>query len=927
MIDNNTNEPKTTKETPYNYPAHWEADVVLRDGATAHLRPVVPTDRDALEKMYAGQSERTIYLRFFAPKPHLSEKELVRFTTVDHQQRVALVLMLGEEMLGIGRFDRIQDQQEAEVAFMISDAHQGRGIGSILLEHLAAAAKELGITRFAAEVLPQNRAMLNVFIDTGYEVSRTFDDGFVIIRFDIDPTDRSMQVMEDREHRAEARSLAGLLSPEVVAVVGDSSGRQTEAVQLLERIHAGGFTGTLVAVGLEGLEMPAGVKMIDSVGEHGDVAEPIDVAMICVADEAVPEAVEACGRAGVRGAIVYSGAFAREGARGRARQKALVRTARSFGMRLIGPESFGVVNNSSHICLNATTNTVEKPSGALGIFSQSAALGEMLSNVAYRRRIGISSLVSAGNRADVSGNDVMQFWEDESQTRVCSLFLESVGNSRKFSRIARRLSRVKPVIVARNAVTGVQLPPGHSVRRSVAPAHALESMLKQAGIISVESSQQMMDVAQLLVAMPLPRGRRVAVVSNAPALAQMVTDRCTSKNVQIKFVESDLSLVETEREVLREVVQASAAASDVDAVLGVFLTDSGQDAQTVADELLAAARLAGKPVQGVFPGIPQKSELMQGLFGAVSESSKRREEDLGEGTESEQQLVDGLPCYHSPNPAVDALALTMDYVQWREKDRGELARPSGVKPADTAELIAQHMPRVQGEELLALKQDQVREILENYGVHLLPSLVIDDVVEAVEAVNRVGGYPVLLKSTDQHLSKRLDLGGVRLGIANEVQLESEFISMRENLARYGVQEIEIQHQAEGGQPVVVEAIEDPLLGPVVSFGMSGDATALLHDWAYRIPPLTESDLDELVSEPQAAVKLTGSESVPGVRLDLLKDVIARVALLKDNHPEIAALELGPVIVSENQLAVARARLSLGNPQQRTDSARRTLGTF
>ena len=247
-----------------------------------------------------------------------------------------------------------------------------------------------------------------------------------------------------------------------------------------------------------------------------------------------------------------------------------------------------------------------------------------------------------------------------------------------------------------------------------------------------------------------------------------------------------------------------------------------------------------------------------------------------------------------------------------------------MSPDTAAHLIADFMPRVQGENLLPLAQEDVASLLDAYGIELLPSTTVDSPQEAVDRVEELGSYPVVLKSTDETLSKRLDLGGVRLGIENAEQLRAEFETMKKRLARYGKQEIELQKQAEAGQSAVMEAIEDPLLGPVISFGMSGDTTALLGDWAYRIPPLTKRDVEKLIRSPKAAAKLFGDDDLPEVRVDLLEDLATRVALMKDNHPEIASLQLSPVIVSETTLTVARAKITLGNPRQRTDSARRSL---
>ncbi|WP_336603602.1 bifunctional acetate--CoA ligase family protein/GNAT family N-acetyltransferase [Rothia nasisuis] len=922
----------TTDEIPFIYPAHWEADVVLRDGATANLRPVVPTDRVALEKMYAGQSERTIYLRFFTHKPTLSDKELTRFTTVDHNNRVAFVIMLDDEMIGIGRYDRTNNPTEAEVAFMISDAHQGRGIGSILLEHLAAAANERGIDRFSAEVLPQNRKMLNVFTDAGYEISREFEDGMVMVHFNIDPTDRSRGVMEAREHRAEAKSIAELLAPEVVAVIGTSDRWEANGQRVIDTIVAGGFTGKLVGINEAGL--PAGdVPIFTSVAE---VPYPIDLGIIAVPLADVAAAVEASGEAGVRGVLIYTAGYADDGARGRARQKALVKSARRHGMRVIGPASFGVLNNNPTIRLDATISAQDPKPGSLGLFSQSSAIGAMFSNTAVKRNIGVSSLVSAGNRADVSGNDIMQYWEDDEATRVCALYLESIGNPRKFSRIARRLSRAKPVLVAKNAVTGQQLPPGHSGRTSIAPPQALDSMFRQSGVISAETFDRVLDVAQILVSQPLPAGRRVAILSNASALGQIIADKAEGLNIDVRVTESMLRLTDdgvNGLEILEDVATTALESSDIDAMIGVFLTGESIAPQDVAAVLHRAGQRTGKPIVTSFPGTLGLDAALYGIWEDPNPTSQRAAQeteapgagdaDTGKPSMTVQQ---GLPCYESPGASIQALAAVMDYVEWRDQETGALAVPEGISPKKAAALIAEHLTGVTGENLRDLNAVATEEILAHYGITLLPEFGFDTPEQAVKAVAEAGGYPVVLKTTDDFLRHRIDLGGVRLGIESDDELTSEIAQMHRVLEPYGRFDLTVQKQVPAGQTAVLTGIEDPLIGPVVSFGMAGDATSLLDDWAHRIPPLTERDVHTMVRSPKAASKLFVSSDLPQVRIDLIEDLCARVALLKDNHPEIAYLELNPVLLAQETLTVVGAKIRLGNPQQRTDSARRTMSS-
>ncbi|MGG5753162.1 GNAT family N-acetyltransferase [Zafaria sp. Z1313] len=879
------------------YPAHWEADVVLRDGSTAHLRPIAPSDADALQALHTGQSEASIYLRFFTYKSKLTAKELARFTEVDHRDRVALVVLRGGVIIGVGRYDRLDDPEEAEVAFNIADASQGKGVGSILLEHLAAAARENGIERFSAEVLPENRKMLTVFAEAGYEVKRRFDDGVVMLEFPIDPTDRSRAVMESREHRAEARSLGELLAPRSVAVIGASRAWGSIGYTLLENIVEGGFTGTVAGVNPEAFEVAGMVS-------HASIAEvpgPVDLAVVAVPADQVDAVVAECGAAGVKGLLVVTDLADADPGATLARQRALVRSARSNGMRLIGPASLGVVNTDPEVRLNASLAPGMPQEGAFGFFSQSAAMGVLLYAAASRRALGVSSIVSAGNRADVSGNDAMQFWEDDERSSAVGLYLESFGNPRKFSRIARRLARSKPVIVAKSDVMGLRLPPGHAVRTTQAPLGAVDAMLRQSGVIRVGTTEELMDVAQLVAAQPLPAGRGTAVVSNSEALAAVVADSALQHGLEIAATAGAVPLDDGQSRALprlKKAVLDALSGAEVHTAIVALLPARGVDTDAVARTLSDCSREAGKPVVAAFTGRLDASGPAEGLLG-------------------------GLPCYANPGDATAALAAVVRYTEWRARDFGEPMPLEGTDVDRAEDLVAAHVQRVRGTELLRLGPDQAAELLACYGIDVLASRGFETEDEAVAAAAWLG-WPVALKATDEHLRHRLDLGGVRLNIFDEASLRGNIRHMRQMLEPFGAPGLELQSMAPSGQGCIVRALEDPLLGPLVSFGLAGDAVNLLDDWAHAIPPLTTTDLAELVRSPRAARKLFGYQGLPAVDVRSLEELLNRVAALKDNHPEVALLEFNPVLVSAAGVTVLSADLRIGHPGQRTDSARRAL---
>lgn len=917
------------------YPAHWEADVVLRDGTTAHLRPIGPSDAEELQRFHTGQSETSIYLRFFTFKSKLTARELARFTQVDHVNRVAMIVMRGNQIIGIGRYDRLDDPAEAEVAFNIADNTQGKGAGSILLEHLAAAARENGIERFSAEVLPENRKMLTVFAEAGYEVKRKFDDGVVMLEFPIDPTDKSRAVMESREHRAEAQSLAGLLAPRSVAVIGASRQWGSVGYTLLENIIEGGFTGPVYPVNPDALELAGMI----SYGSLAEVPEPVDLAVIAVPETELEAVVADCGAHGVRGLLVVTGTFLSDQAEALRRQRELVRMARSNGMRLIGPASLGLVNTSPDVSFNASMAPGMPRRGGLGLFSQSAAIGVLLYSAASRRGIGVSSIVSAGNRADVSGNDAMQFWEDDPATTVVALFLESFGNPRKFSRIARRLARSKPVLLAKSDVMGLRLPPGHAVRTTQAPLGAVDAMLRQSGVVRVSSNELLMDVAQLFATQPLPRGKGLAIVANSLALARVVEDNAEQHDLAVALRERELVLDDGASRALprlRRTLQGLLARPEVDCLVLAVLPVPGITHRDLAKILYDAGREAGKTVLASFTGIMDPSEPAVGLLQMTPDpgpepeptppdpaEAPAPENDAGPPMQDAEPRQLAVPTYVSPGAAIEALAEMVRYVAWRERDFGHHVESPGIDRDRADEVLARHMQQVSGTDLLALSPESTVELLGCYGIGVLESVPFADEDEAVRAAHRIG-WPVALKARDQYLRHRLDLGGVRLNITDEEALRSNIRHMQQMLRHFGADDLEVQTMAASGQGCVVRALEDPLLGPLVSFGLAGDAVNLLDDWAHAIPPLTSTDLSDFVRTPRASQRLFGYQGFPAVDVPGLEDFLNRVATLKDDHPEVALMEFNPVLVSTGTVTVLSADVRVGNPAQRTDSARRAM---
>lgn len=895
------------------YPADWEADVVLRDGATAHLRPIVPGDADAVVAMHARQSPESIYLRFFAPLPTIPEKDLKRFVTVDYRDRVALVMLIGEEIIGIGRFDRIDDDS-AEVAFNIADAHQGRGIGSILLEHLAAAARDLGISVFTAEVLPQNRSMLQVFAAAGFEISREFDDGVVAVRFDIDPTEKSLQVQEAREHRAEALSVRSVLHPASVVVIGASRKRKTAGNLVLRNLTAAGFRGRLSVIH-PAAEAVAGIPAVASLS---DIEGEVDLAIIAVPAEAVTQVVRDCATHAVKAVVVISSGFAETGEQGLMLQREMVATARSHGMRVVGPNSFGIANTEPEVSLNASLAPFLPDAGSLGLFSQSGALGTGLLAAAKTRGLGISTFVSAGNRADLSGNDVLQYWEEDPVTQTVGLYLESIGNPRKFTRIARRVARVKPVIVIKSDLTGRELPPGHQVRVSSLSGKALDQVLAQAGVIRAGSIHQLFDLAQVLSSQPLPHGHRVGVIGNSAALSTLVIQRARAEGLRI-----DRPAVSMHPEVSAEDFAAGLAEMyadpAVDSVVVTFTPSAGASEQEIAAILADEAAQSGKTTVACFLGVHGvKDELTAYSRGA--DGSRR---------------VHTVPSFMGPEDAVWSLARATEYAAWKSSDRGRYPELEGIDHRRARSIIEGALARAQDEDpearaagrTVVLERSEARDLLAAYGVHVVPFYAVGSVDAALEKAAEIG-YPVALKAVSRRLRHRLELGGVRLGIANPEELRAAWTAISAVIDAAegpdGERGIDVQEMAPTGLACAIRAGEDPLLGPMVSFALAGDASELLEDVSHRVAPLTDVDAAAMVRGLKSSPRLFGYKGLPVMNVAPIEDILLRLSSLVDDFPAVRSVALRPVNVTEGESSILSAKVELTAQASRIDSSRRRM---
>lgn len=841
-------------------------DVLLSDGTAVHLRQISPRDADAVVAMHSRFSERTRYLRYFSPYPRIPARDLERFTNVDHVSREAFVIAVGADLIGVGRYERLgPDSPEAEVAFVVEDAYQGRGVGSVLLEHLAAAAAQVGIERFVAEVLPSNSTMLNVFTDAGYEVSRRYADGVVHLTFPVAPTQRSLAVQWEREHRTEARSVARLMRPAAVAVYGASASGRGVGAALLAHLRAGGFAGPILAV-------PRGTHLADlcsasadansqssiSAKAAGQEHEPAsvtpavpqsapssfaymaaeqssgatrpDLAVVAVPPSSVPDVVEDAAAAGVHGLLVITELDPGQ-------RELLVESARGKGMRVIGPGSLGLSTPS--LGLNATLVPVLSKPGRVALFSQSGTLGLHLLAAADERGLGVSSFISVGRRADVSGNDLLQFWADDPETDVIAMYLESFGNPRKFSRIARTIGRRKPIVVLASETGSSTLEPS-----------ALEALRAHSGVIEVGTVPELLEVAAVLQAQPLPAGDRIGIASNAFALTALGSARVRTAGLRVGRV-SSVSPAATPGE-LAQAARSIVDSEDADAVVVI-----------VAPPLPTGAMHTGE------------TALLAPFLEALAKVCETADKPVMVTT------------YRETEEAVRALAHAVRRAAWLREPPGTLPEP------------------------IRATVSTLDEALAAYGVKVQPSVRVSRTREVLAAAKEFG-FPVALKAVDH--PHRIDLGAVRLNLGAADQVRRAYADLRE---RFGP-EVVVQGMAPPGVACVIECRDDPAFGPVVGFGLGGPVNDLVGDKAWRAAPLTDRDAAALLRAPKAAALLDGAD------LAGLEDLLVRIGQLADEVPGVRRLALNPVLAHASGYTVLHAEGALEDVTQRPDTGPRKL---
>jgi acetyl coenzyme A synthetase (ADP forming)-like protein len=878
------------------YPERWVVDALLSDGAAVCIRPIRPDDGAALSAFHDRLSEETVYRRFFSYKPHLTEREVERFTQVDYRDRMAFVAVLGGELIGVGRYDRTPGTDEAEVAFVVADAHRGRGLGSLFLEYLAAAARDCGIARFVAETLAFNREMLHVFRAAGFQEVTSQECGEVTVRLDIRPTDHARMAAEAREWSADVLSVSRLLRPRSIAVVG--AGRREGSVgrSLVGNLRRSGFRGPIYPVNPHASE----VEGLSAYQTIGAIPHPVDVAVIAVPPPAVLDAVDACAAQGVHGLVVVTSGFSETGPEGAALERRLVEHAHLGGMRIIGPNCLGVINTDAGVRMNATFATRAPVPGTIAFASQSGALGIAMLERAEAMGLGMSSFVSMGNKADVSGNDLLRYWEQDEQTRVILLYLESFGNPRTFSRVARRVSRSKPIVAVKagRSAAGARAATSHTAALA-APDTAVDALFRQSGVIRVDTLEQLFDVGAILAHQPLPRGGRVAIVGNAGGAGILAADALV--RYRLEAVELDAAVQAALRtavpsaadlgnpvdlgagadaEAFRKALAVILGAAQVDAVIAVYAPVPGAAAEDVALAVAAAAAESDKPVLATFLGMDAPP--------AIPGAAVR------------------VPCFAFPEPAAQALAAVTSYARWRARPEGLVTVLAGVDPEEARRVVAAELDgRPDG---AWLDQEAACALLATHGITAAHAIPVGSVEEAVTAARSLG-FPVALKVRGQGLLHKTEVGGVHLDLRDAAAVRAAYAAMARS-AGAAMEGGIVQAMAPAGVEAIVGVVHDPVFGPLLMFGSGGVAVELFGDRAFRSLPLTDVDARELVRSIRAAPLLFGHRGAQPVDVPALEELLLRVARLAEDVPEIAEMDLNPLIVSPRGVSVVDLRVRL-----------------
>ena len=836
--------------------------------------------------LFEHLSERSLYFRFQGSPP-LQPGLVAPFAEPDWAERGSLIGSVGENgterVIALGSWARLRDPGRAEIAFAVADDYQGRGVGTRLLEQLAELAARAGIERFVAEVLADNYRMLELFTSAGFDITRELAGGGVELNFPIAPTARFEARVDERDHQAVIASLESFFDPESVAVIGASARPGSIGGTVLRNIVQGGFEGSLYAVNRSG-ESVAGVRGYASVEE---LPRRVDLAIVCLPAEFVRDAAEGALIRGTRAVCVISAGFAEVGPEGAAREEALLATVRSHGARLIGPNCLGL--SLAAPPLNATFAPRAFPAGPIAFGSQSGALGLVLLERAHERGLGFSAFVSMGNKADVSSNDLLEYWEDDPDTRLILLYLESFGNPRKFGRLAQRVSGKKPILAMKSGIShaGARAAASHTAALAGSEA-AVDALFHEAGVIRSSSIEELLEVTAVLSHEPLPEGRRVGVLTNAGGLGILCADACEAVGLELPALSP-----QTTQELLRHLPPAASAANPVD-LLGSATPSLYESALPVllADPAVDAVVVLFVPAAGV---------TAEHISAAIDRGAARREKPVLRVLMAEQAPPGSLPY---PDSAARALARAAERAEWLRRPVGTVPFLSDLDEPGARDIV--HGALADADDVW-LTPEETRRLLQAYRLPLPDEQVAETAAEAIEIAQRMG-YPVVVKTAVAGAHKT-ELGGVALDLRDDT-------AVAKAVGRIGTP-ILVQEMAHGDAELLAGLVQDPVFGPLVGFGPGGVLAELIGEAVFRIAPLTDVDADELLDIGKAGRLLRGFRGKAPLDRAALTSLLHRLSHLAVALPEVVELDLNPIIARPDGCAAVDARVRVRRAVPRT----------
>ncbi len=868
------------------------------------MRPVRGEDEPALYELFAGLSSESRTFRFFSAGSdlHAAARQMA---TVDYAGRYGLVALRGDDERIVGQASYfLEPDNSAEVAFTVADEMRGHGLATLLLAHLAEVAEENAISLFVASVMPENHRMVEVFRESGLPFEISSEPGGIRVEM---PTSLSPEAVERFEHRDQLAAQAAVhhfLAPRSVAVIGASRERQTVGGAIFHNLLQSEFGGPAFPVN-PAADVVQSVRAYPSINE---VPGEVDLAVVAVPAAAVLEVANQCAQRGVSALIVISAGFSETGAEGAELERQLLEICRRSGMRLLGPNCLGALNTAPGASLDATFAPASPPPGAVGFVTQSGALGLALIELASDRTLGVSSFASIGNRADITANDLLEFWESDPSTRVALLYIESFSDPRRFSRVARRMGRSKPIVVVKSgrSTAGLRATSSHTGAMLAGSDLTADALFRQVGVIRTESLSELLDVASLLSNQPLPEGNRVAIVTNAGGPGIMCADACAAAGLEVPEVPESL------REQLRGFLPAEAALTNP---VDMIATATAEDYRQTIATLAGWSEIDALIVIFIRPLLTRAEDVAKAVREAASEIERQLPIQAVFMSERDHAAIvreGGIPTHLYPEDAAKALGRVMHHVRWRAQPEEPPADFPDARSDEAAAVIAEAL--TEDRAWLAIA-DRAR-LLDCYGIAFPAWEPADDPAAAGAAAARIGGR-VAVKAEGPAIVHKTEVGAVRVGLAGAEEVAAAAAEIDEGLQRAGIEResFMVQAMAEDGVELLTGVVADPVFGPVLACGAGGIYAELLKDVAVRICPITRADAAEMIRSLAVFPLLTGFRGSPAVDLGELEELLVRLSAMVDAHPEIAEVELNPVIASPSgAIAVdARVRVAVANP--------------